>query len=259
MRTQNHRAALWSCVAALAGLLLWFGSSGAGRSRGGETALAPQGPSVAGAAHAAAPPAGALEGPDAAPRSTAPSEPPSAPPPPPETGVPPDPHRLRVFVVGELGAPVPHAPGWVRRPDGSVAIWVADAQGEAAVTAPLQGGVPGSALRVGLGPPGAPWPGSATLEAAAQVSPAVTLVAPATGAVEVRVLDAAGNPVPQVTVTTDDGLSARTDWDGRCAFPCLQAGQRRLHASAEGLGRSNHAWRLAPGAKDSVGLVLRAR
>ena len=161
---------------------------------------------------------------------------------------------LRVTVVDDRGAPVPFAPGWLRSAGQLDSVWTADDRGAAELRL-----VPGESVPVGLGAPSDPWPGGTRFSPKGQATAELTLVAPPTGAIEVRVVDASGAPVPEADVTTDDGLSGKSDWNGVCVFPCARAGARRVHAAAPGIGRGNHVWTLAPGARDSVVVALRAR
>ncbi len=157
-------------------------------------------------------------------------------------------------VVDDRGAPVPFAPGWFRAADQLDSVWTADDRGVAELRL-----VPGASVPLGLGAPSDPWPGGTLVSPEGQLTAALTLVAPPTGAIEVQVVDASGSPVPEADVTTDDGLSGKSDWNGLCVFPCARAGARRVHAAAPGIGRGNHAWTLAPGARDTIVVALRAR
>ncbi len=153
------------------------------------------------------------------------------------------------------GDGVAGVPGWFVCASGAseprAGTFVSDVHGEFRLV-----GLPPGAARFGLGPEGAPWDGEARVELAAAEERLPPFVAPPLGAATVRVVDEASNAVAGAEVTLDDGTSAVTDAEGRCELPALRAGLRRVHAAAAGLGRGNHAWRLAAGERAEVTVRL---
>jgi len=56
----------------------------------------------------------------------------------------------------------------------------------------------------------------------------------ATGSIAGRLIDADGNPMANMTVTLDNGMSVKTDSDGRFAFEGVSPGAHELKVSADG-------------------------